>query len=447
MNETVKSLLSAFLVVGMLSAIGCSKSSELGLSLVEQEQTDIRSTDTVSLVLSTVRTDKSETHQRTQLVVGAYTDPIFGQVESAAYMNFRLTRTNATFDGAVLDSIVLSLAYESFGHYGDIYSANPGVQTWDVLKMTEPILDQIYESDASFMTSDVLKSGFTFVPNYQDSLYIGTDSAYAQPHIRIKLDDAGGLALVEDFLRPADPNVYNSNIDFKNWFNGIKVVPTSGAQNSSIIRLKFKNSQTKISVYYTDTTGGGSVPNVFEFLTDEDAESVSSFSHDYAGTDVLNTTTTDTIVYMQGLDGVATKIEFPNIQDLGNVIVNKAELIVMVQDTGTTEYPEPFQVIAKTLNTANEWVLIDDVITSLLNTNPPDYSLFGGELERDNATSEYFYRFHLAQIMQDMIEGNMTENAVYITPSSPLNPERIKLVNHRSDYAKAKLFLTYTKLK
>ncbi len=447
MNNTIKSLLSALLIVGILSAIGCSKSSELGLSLVEQEQTDILANDTMALRLSTVLANKSNTYKRIQVVVGAYTDPIFGETAAAAYLNFRLTRTNATFTNCVLDSLVLSLAYEKYGHYGSIYNSSPSVQTWDILQLSDPILEQDYLSDATFSTGSVLKSGFTFTPHYKDSVYVGVDSVRTLPHLRIRLDDAAGLALGQEFLFPTTANVYNSNVDFKNWFKGLKIMPSSSATNSALIRFRFKHYQTKLIVYYTDTTGGNSVPKTFNFLTDEDAESVSSFEHNYTGTSVLDTTTTDTIVYLQGLDGVHTKIGFPNIESLGDIIVNKAELVVMVQDTGTAEYPEPIQLIAKIKDASGKLVLIDDIVTSLVRTK--SYLLFGGVLEKDkNAPiKKYLYRFHLAEYMQAMVEGKASENAIYLTTASALDAKRIKLVKHNAAFAKAKLYLTYTKLK
>jgi len=447
MNETTKTLLSFGIVVVLFSALGCSKSSELGLSLVEQEQTDIEYTDSMPVYLTTVSADKSvirsQASPRSQMVVGAYTDPIFGESSAAAHLNFRLTRTNATFPNCVFDSLVLSLAYEFYGHYGDVNGFSPTTQSWDVVRLAEPILEQDYYSDAFFATSTPLKTGYMFVPN-TDSSYAGTDSAAVLP-IRIRLDDAAGMALGQEFLSPSDTTVYESNIDFKNWFNGVKVMPSSGGMNSSLLRLRFKDANTKLTLYYTDTSNGGAVANTFEFLTDEDAEVVTSFEHDYAGTAVLDTINADTTVYLQGMDGVLTRIEFPNLQNLGEVIINKAELVVEVQDTGSTAYPEPIQLVAQRRDAANELVLVDDVATSIVRLQ--SYLLFGGALEKDNlSVNRYLYRFQLAEQLQTFVDDSSVEKAIYLTTPSPLDPERIKLVNHESDYAKAKLYLTYTKL-
>ena len=163
----------------------------------------------------------------------------------------------------------------------------PGLQQWDVYQLSEPILDQDYESDVQLTTSQSLKSNFSFKPTYRDSVFVGVDSQLTYPHIRIRLDDASGINLGEELLNPTDTTIYNSNNDFKNWFQGVKVMPTVGYPNSSIVRVRHGDPLTKLTLYYRDTSNGGNVSETFEYLTDEDAESISSFAHDYTGTNVL----------------------------------------------------------------------------------------------------------------------------------------------------------------
>jgi hypothetical protein len=449
MTKSIKSLLSIGLTVGILSAIGCSKSSELGLSLVEQEQTDIVYTDTLTLELSTVPAIKTAMYipgsERSQMTVGAYTDPTFGEAEASAYINFRLTRTNPTFVNCVFDSLVLSLAYESFGHYGSVEGTNNTPLTWDILQMSSPILEQEYDSDATFSTSRTLKSGFLFTPQVSDSVLLGTE--LTPPHLRIRLDDLGGMNLGNEFLFPSDPTVYNSNSDFKNWFNGLYIRPTSGANNTSIIRLEARNDFTKITIHYTDTTGGTAEAKVFEFLTDEDSESVSTFEHNYTGTTILNNNPSDTFVSVQGMDGVHTRIAFPTIDSLGDIIVNKAELVLNVSDTGSVEYYKPIVLLAKSKTSTNELELIEDIVSSIVQSNgTSSTALFGGIIESDLGRNNFLYRFYISEYMQRLVEGAKMENAIYITTPSALDPERIQLVNQQATTGKAKLYLTYTKI-
>ena len=448
MKYNLKSLLYSMLAIGVLSAIGCSKSSELGLSLVEQEQSDIV-VDTIIPILTTIEAEPTQTYGRSHLVCGSYSDlnglGEWGESTASAYMNFRLTSTGASFPNTVFDSLVLTLAYEVYGHYGEFATTKPTTtaQSWDIVRVSEDILeDEPYKSDATFATSDVLKANFQFYPN--DTLAVMIDSIEYAPHLRIRLDDAAGIALGETFLHPqnADTIMYESNTAFKNWFKGIHIRPTPGANNNSIVRMKSKDALTKLTLHYTDTSNGGSTARTFEFLTNEDAEVVSTFSHIHPAA-LTDTTTTDTIVYVQGLDGLHTKIEFPNVGNLGNVIINKAELVVMVADTGTAEYREPIQLTAKIKDLNGDLVFVEDIGTSLVRVQ--SYLLFGGALEEINDSKTYLYRMHLAEQMQSIVNGTTLEPAIYLTTPSALDPERIKLINHQG-INKVMFYLTYTRI-
>ncbi|BDS15166.1 DUF4270 domain-containing protein [Aureispira anguillae] len=446
MEYNLKSLLYSMLAVGLFSAMGCSKSSELGLSLVEQEQSDILFSDTSTLILTTKEADPIGTSGRSFMVCGAYTDAEWGESIASSYMNFRLNSTGASFPNSVLDSLVLSLAYESYGHYGELRVAKPTVtnQVWEIARVVEDIEEATtYNSDHVFMTDgNLLKSNFQFNPNDTAKVTIGgTEFA---PHLRIRLDDQAGIDLAKTFLDPQGTatGIYESNTKFKDWFKGIHVRPASNnPTNGSIVRFKSKDALTKLTLYYTDTSNNGSVAKTFEFLTNEDAEVVSTFQHTHP-VDLTDNLATDTLVYVQGLDGLHTKVEFPNVGNLGNVIINKAELVLMVADTGNNEFSEPIQLVAKIKNSSNELVVVDDIATSIGKYG--SYFVFGGVLE-NIGNHKFVYRMLISEQMQALVDGTTPEKAIYLTLPSALDPERIKLINHQG-VNKAKLYLTYTKI-
>jgi hypothetical protein len=449
MNTTLKSLLYVPFAVGLLFVTSCSKSSELGLSLVEQSQSEIITSDTVSMVLTTIEAQATETSNRSLMVCGAYSDMMsaaeWGDVEASFYLNFRLPITAVTFPNSVFDSLVLTFAYENFGHYGELLINKPtqATQSWEVLRLTEDILEsELYTSDVSFATGDYLKTGFEFNPN--DTLVLTLNGVETVPHIRIKLDDAAALALGQTLLQPqgADTAIYESNSNFKDWFKGVQVRPTPGYNNNTIIRLLSKDPMTKLTLYYSDTSNGGSVQNTFDFLTNEDAEIVSTFAHNHPVA-LTDNTASDTIVYVQGLDGLHTKIDFPYVNNLGDIIINKAELVFQVADTGTQEYPEPIIIMTKIRADNDDLGYISDVTTSLNNIG--SYFLYGGVFEEINDTKTYLYRINFAEQMQAIVDGNTKESSIYLTTPSALDPERIKLINQLGSKPPV-LYLTYTKV-
>jgi hypothetical protein len=447
MEYNLKSLLYGTLAVGLFSAMGCSKSSEIGLSLVEQEQSDILYTDTTTIYLTTVDADPVETSNRTVMVCGSYTDADWGESISSVYMNFRINNTGAVFPNSVFDSLVLSLAYQNFGHYGELRTNKPAAvtQNWEIARVLEDIEEgTVYKSDKTFMTDgNLLKSNFQFTPN--DTANVVVDGTTLAPHLRIRLDDQAGIDLGEIFLDPQSSgfDIYESNTKFKDWFKGIHIRPSSSnPSDASIIRFKSKDVLTKLTLHYTDTSGGVRVAKVFEFLTNEDAEVVSSFGHTHP-VNLTDNLITDTVVYLQGLDGLHTKIAFPFVEELGNVIINKAELVIPVADTGTNDFPEPIQLLAKIKNFGGELVAIDDVITSI--NRAQSYFLFGGVLE-DTGNKNFVYRMYISEEMQALVNGTTFEPAIYITLPSALDPERVQLMNEKGINS-AKLYLTYTKIK
>lgn len=423
----------------LLSVAACSKSTDLGLSLVEQERSDILFTDTVSLQLTTFRVDPLVTSNQTRTICGAMSDPVFGSTESSIFMNFRINSTNVSFPTAVFDSIVLMLVYDSIGHYGNVLGDNMDIQTWEVVEMTEDIeLSETYKSDATFALGNVLGEA-QFIPNIEDSLSIseaGT-SVRKAPHLRIRLDQAFG----ESLLHPSDPTIYNSNDNFKAFFKGLCIRPKAGQGNSSLIRFRSKDINTKMTMYYTDTVNNTSVAKKFDFLTNEDAESVMNIVHDYTGTDVLSNSSTDTVVYLQGMGGVGVRVDLSAFSQLGDIIVNQAELEILGLDENTSEFPATRQLICTERLSDGTYDYIDDVLTSFSNNRP---LLFGGIISSDS--SDVRYTMNISKYMQRVVNGDTDEASIYIQSSSVIDLNRLRLGNQRSTSRPVVLRLTYTRL-
>ena len=446
MNKRTKSLLYTWVAVGFFSALSCSDSTELGLSLVEQEQSDIIFTDTSTLIMTTQEAQPVVTSGRSIMTCGSYDDPIWGAARASTYMNFQLRTTGSSFPNSTLDSIVLLLAYEPLGQYGEIRTNKPSnvAQVWEVARLVEDLNDGTsYRSDASFATDDVnlLADNVVFNPN--DTVRIDVDGQDQDPHLRILLDAPAGIALGNDLLNPqgAAANIYDGNNEFKAWFKGIEIRPAaSNPSDASILRFKAEDDLTQLSVYYTDNSTGTPEKKRVDFLTNEDAETVTAFTHTHPAP-LTDNLPSDTLVYVQGLDGLHTKIEMPYLTNLGNVIINKAELVVYVAGTGSLDFPDPNQIVAKFLDESGDLIVIDDIITSL-NTSR-SYLLFQGALAA-NPQGQRFYTMAITEHLQRMVEGKTRESAIYITLPSALDAERLSLINEKGQFG-AKLYLTYTR--
>jgi len=433
MQYRSESLLLMALTAGLLSIVGCSKPTELGLSLVETNPSDIFYTDTLSMRMTTVLTEPLQTDNRSRWLCGTYIDPIFGKSTSSIYTNFRLTTTNASFPDATLDSLVLTLQYDSLGHYGGNIE-NFGPQTWEVYRLNESIVPgDDYFSNASFGLGNLLATT-TFTPRILDS--VSVQGVARRPHLRIRLDNSLG----QELLSP-DSAIYENNTIFKSFMKGVCVRPKAGTSNSAIIRFLPAASLSKLTLFYTDSSG---VARSYDYLNDSDAESVLQMNHSYAGTPVLSNNVTDTIVYLQGINGVGVRLGFPFLDSLGKIIVNKAELYVYVAGEEDRNYPVPLQIFCLERNNDGSYLLIDDVSNSISRSSLNPYLIFGGTLKQDGDVR--FFRMNISKFFQRLSDNDLDEKAIYIQTASVTDAGRMMIGNERSGAIKAKLYLTYTKI-
>ena len=417
----------------LLLIAACSKPSELGLSLVEQDPADIMYTDTLSLDMQTVLTDPLISSARTRWICGSYVDPIFGKSTAGIYANFRLTSSNASFPDAIFDSLVLSLAYDSVGHYGGNIS-QLGVQEWQVYRLLEDLdPDESYTSDINFLTGDLL-ADFSFTPKVNEP--VSVDDAARSPQLRIRLADSLG-----QYLMQPDSAIYSSNSVFKEAFKGVYIRPKTNGQQSAMLRFLSESAYSKLTLYYTDSAG---VAQSYEYLMDDDAESVLNINHDYSNTGILQNNSTDSLVYLQGMNGVGVRLAFPHLANLGAIIVNKAELVIQVAEEQDRNFLAPDQLFCLEKTSSDGYLLIDDV-TSSVNRNPSDpFRLFGGLIQYDD--NQAYFAMNLSEYLQRIVDQETEEAAVYIQTAAVTDTERMRIGNGQANSLQAKLFLTYTKI-
>ena len=426
-------LFFVFVTAGLLSVTGCSKPSELGLSLVESNSTEIFYSDTMSMQMSSVLTRPLLTDSRSRWLCGAYIDPIFGKSTAKVYTNFRLTSTNATFPAALFDSLVLTIQYDTLGHYGG-NSSTFTEQTWEVYRISETIVpEQDYYSDKNFTLGNLLAT-HSFVPKIYDS--VSVQGVVRRAHLRIRLDDALG----QELLNPSS-NIYENNTIFKDFLKGVCIKPKDGSSNSAIVRFFPNASLTKLTLFYRDSSN---VSRTYDYLSDGDSESVLAFEQNYNGTRVLQNNPSDTFVYLQGMNGVSARMEFPFLENLGKIIVNKAELYIYPAGEEDRDYPVPIQLFCLEKTADNNYLLVDDISNSINRNTLNPYLIFGGTLKYDG--EQRYFRMNISKFFQRLVDDETAEKAVYIQTASVTDAGRMLLANEKSENLKAKLYLTYTKI-
>ncbi|MBP0905208.1 DUF4270 family protein [Mariniflexile gromovii] len=283
--------------------------------------------DTLTVKTSTFKLDSIAISSTARLLIGAYTDPVFGKTTSKAYSQI----TNATYtlsSNAVFDSVALILNYDSY-FYNDTIPVQK-INVYELLKDLEPDED----ADSYYNTTKISAS----------SSPIGTKSFYAKPKkddsLHVTLNNAYGKTLFEN-LRD---NKINNTDEFLKVYKGLLIEPD--ANNTAI--LGFLESSF-VRVYYTVK---GELSTDTELTLDMPFDATNSFhniSSDKVGTNFetltdqetyLSSTATSNNSYMQAGTGIATRIDIPNLESLydipGTGIIIDASLSISLKQNSST---------------------------------------------------------------------------------------------------------------
>lgn len=301
-----------YICLCLLVLASCSMDRENISLMVGEEFNDLTTRvlliDTLQIETSTFKFDSIITSNTTRILVGSYTDPVFGKTSSDSYLE--LIPTDGDFDlrdDAVYDSIALIMKYDRY-----FYNDTIPQQRFTVHEVTDQIRsDNAFFYNTTTFPTDTNPIGdivFEARPTKGDSLHISLNHAYGQ--------------LLFDRL---EDNTINDIDDFLNRYNGIHIRPD--AQNTSVLGFSPSPENTFVRLYYK-------VPDEIEdqeYEKDFSVNSVKLFNHiesDRSGTIFQNLNDQETSIssaetdhksYIQAGTGIALKVEIPHIKNLFDV--------------------------------------------------------------------------------------------------------------------------------
>lgn len=431
-----------FLVALSLVA-GCKDEDLIGLEVQpEGQQLGLVSTDTFTLETYTEVIDSVRSDETTTNLLGTLTDPDFGTSRANFYVQFRLEQENLDFgdlSDIELDSVTVS--FRHFSLYGD--SADP--QTFRVYEMSgseEWELDSAYFSNQTFETSPTPIGELTnYVANTVDSVSVGDGREPAQ--LRIKLNNDFGQKLLDG----AADNSYTDNESFIEFFKGLEVrAETAGqaAGDGAIFSFDMVSSISRMTIYYTQKSTGNQFD--FNFLINTLSPRLNTFQHEYTGFPVDNYLADKGLgdrLFLQSLSGTRGVIKMPTLEklvtDVGDdpVLINRAELVIPIDETNMADYDLPGSLTLIALNSdGNEIFVIDQFVSD---------SHIGGDLDESNND----YRFRITRHVQTLIDqyraGETPINELrLITTGNAVNPNRVVLNGADNTTEAFRLILSYT---
>ena len=325
---TIKTVLPAllfFLTLGIVISCAEEDLTPVGEDWITVD-TKIYFIDSMTVQSSTFKFDSIAVSNTSRLLVGAYSDPVFGQVKAKSFMQFAYPFPSIN-DEAVYDSIALILKYDNY-----FYNDTTQTQTISVYNL----LDDVKTDDGFFYnttdfeadTTPIGTTTFKPYPSKEDSLHVTINNVF-------------GTDLYEK-LR--DNEITNSD-EFLNAYKGLMIDPDTnntsvlGFATSSYLRLYYsledevENEESETIDFTLNTT------NSFHNIT-TDYSGTNFNTLDSQETQLLSADA-DEASYAQSGAGMATRIDIPfmeTINDIpGNGSILDANIKISIKQNTSTE--------------------------------------------------------------------------------------------------------------
>lgn len=434
----------------------CADPTFVGEDLLDDDRIVSTFTDTVTIQSRTVRGDSVLTFAPGPIwlstyLLGDYQDPVFGSTYTEIYARPTLELSQFSylrpdFSTATLDSVVLVLPYNGDGFYGNTEQAF-SIEVFELLdSMTR---DSAYYSVNKLETKTLIGSK-TFTPSLDSVTFIDyrttSPDTVSLSQLRVPLESTFGQRLIQ-----ADTSNYSTNGDFQRFFRGLAVRPSTPTDGMIGFDLVPTNGayDAGIYVYFKRDT----VPTQYRFPISYNSPVSAFIENDYSGTVIEpaigSDAFSDSLSFIQGTAGLLMELEFPNLDELQDIIVNKAELLIPIaslEGDSPDVFPPADRLYAFYFNqNSGNYVPIDDIL--LPNAGVIDF-VFGGLIEEGANGAPDIYRMNISAWFQEMVKDNRESDipdVLYITtaPRSERVSRSILYGAQHPEYP-ARLNLTYT---
>lgn len=444
--------------LAVLLQIACNDPIVIGSELLDSDRVEVDFTDTFQLRSVTERSEPLRTYspfsslQLRRFLFGDYEDPMFGRSSSVINMQILPSGTPAFAGMMGIDSVALILPYISQNFYGKTEGELFGMAVRELSELLSE--DEEYFSDRIAATAPEILAEHSFTAT-ADSLsyidYAGTDPDTIEfAYLRVPMSTSLGQSLVDFYF--ANDTSFTDIPTFLETFPGFQLAPTT--LNEGLLSFNLYNARSGLHIYYRDSSDNPRRYLLRSRLPAE-AESVeyATFEHDVTGSKAaafLDTGTgNDSLLFVQGMAGLRSRIMLPDLSGLSQTSVNQAELEIFVASLeGDDEaFDLPRQLLLMTVDENGEEVLIADARGG---GNIPLSSFFGGALSDGEDGEPMSYRFLVSDYLQELIDGNASpvlyiiaiepggaankirrgetaERAVFYGGSHPLYPPRLKV--------------------
>lgn len=400
-------------------------------------------TDTTSIKAHIEKDDTVYTSTSNRGMLGSYYDPVFGRTSSSFFTTFN-TGYNQILSGGqgIVDSVVLVLRAD--GVYGDATKYN-SYQVAEVYEVTDKI-PVPGDDDNGYSSYNLNDFHYNPVPIGVQGFAPQFFTFNNEPaQLRIRLNNSIGERFMQlDTIKPDTIQHFLKGIYVKISDNTIN---SQAPKQGAICYFNLASDVSKIVIYLHTP----SIPTSFPLnLVSSGSGNVhfSVYKHQFntstdPGFSTKLSDTTDASVqylYAQSLQGIRTHIRFPglmNLIDTQSVIINKAELIIPVDDINQdlTLYPPSANILTYRYTD-------DGLIQPFTDLS---YSYYDSYYDSDNKQ----FRVVITQYLQKIISGDIPNDGFYLDiPIGNKNTDAYRVVFHSPQHATRpmKLNLIYTRI-
>ncbi|KAI9430566.1 hypothetical protein F5148DRAFT_1296273 [Russula earlei] len=412
------------LLISLICAgTACTKVDvNFGGEFVDNSLSQIIKTDTIAPVLSTVYLDSFPTSAKGVTLVGGYTDPIFGRIDTKTYLEVAPPSTSAPYTNATFDS--LSIIFKiNHTYYGDT---------------TKPVHIDVYQL-SDYITPPITSSSLYNIDQFPVSNFLGgrdilisPTKVYPYPGIlptdtfTIRLSDALGKTLLKKLQTPGDPDMISA-ATFLQYFKGLRISSNAatnlvlGCKDSVIMRLSYQ----KADLYPVHLNA--------DFVLSNSSHHFTNISVNRTGTPlatlplkkvILSTAPgADSAAYTQAAAGAMTKITFPTLRSVlqaqNFVSIVKAVLIVRpVKGTYDNGFYLPSQLNLATTDLYNQpggALSAPSAVGGVSSSFGTLYLDYLGE----NTGYTYDISSYIKAIVNDPSPDHINNNGLLLVPPSP----------------------------
>ncbi len=411
------------LLVGLFTFTACHDSETIGLDINEADKISGTLTDTSTVTAQTVAEDSLVSNNLQQHALGFMKSSVFGQTDASLAASITYPDSAEITFGTLptIDSVVLVLKLGNEFYHDTTSSSAYTINVHHLKEIINPDRSVPYSSKVWNINPTVI--GTKKVANFRvkDSISINF----------IRPGKADTVQKIAGQLRiPIDANFITTELmnpiiegktvktNFQSAFKGfyITIDKSQSSGNGGIVFLDAidKGRISRLELYYTRSTGTKKQKSVINFPVENAA---SSFKHDYSGSEVatgINIPNAPT-VYSQALGGLRTKINFPylgELKRLGNISVNKARLILTVEENTANPFGNPRRLILYTTDIAGQRQEIPDNDWGQISGITRAFTDYGGFFDKTKKT----YTFNVTSYIQNIVTGRATNYDSYIAP-------------------------------